>query len=143
MFKTQMKKQNEAVHEWYLLDVDGKVLGRAATKIATLLKGKHKADFTPNVDSGAGVIVVNCDKIKVTGNKADQKVYKSYSGYPSGQKEVPYKEMAAKNPIYVLRHAVKGMLPKSKLGAKMLKRLKVYKGAEHPHTAQTPKQTEL
>ncbi len=143
MFKTQMKKQNETVHEWYVVDVDGKVLGRAATKIATLLKGKHKADFTPNVDNGSGVIVLNCGRIRVTGNKAQQKVYKSYSGYPSGQKEVVYKEMAAKNPIYVLRHAVKGMLPKSKLGAKMLKRLKVYKGAEHPHTAQIPKQIEV
>ncbi len=143
MMKTKMIKREEAEHEWYVVDVGGKVLGRAATQIATLLIGKYRPDFTPNIDNGAGVIVINSDKVRVTGNKAEQKVYKRYSGYPGGQKETVYEKMFEKDPKYVLRHAVKGMLPKNKLGACMLKRLKLYVGAEHPHAAQQPREFEL
>ena len=140
MMKTKMLKPKEAGHEWYVVDVTDKVLGRAATLIATLLNGKYRPDFTPNVDSGAGVIVLNCGKIRITGNKSTQKVYKRFSGYPSGQKETRYDKMIEQSPKYILRHAVKGMLPKNKLGALMLKRLKLYVGQEHPHTAQQPKE---
>ncbi len=141
--KTKMIKQEEAKHEWYVIDVADKVLGRAATEIATLLSGKYRPDYTPNVDSGAGVIVINCDKIKVTGNKEAKKVYTRYSGYPSGQKKTRYDSMFEKDPKYVMRHAVRGMLPKNKLGVRMLRRLKLYTGSEHPHVAQRPKQKKL
>jgi len=138
--KTFMKKAQDVNHEWYVVDVADKVVGRAATKIATLLKGKHKVDFSPHVDDGAGVIVINCGKIRVTGRKAEQKVYTSFSGYPGGLKSTTYEKMIVKKPKYILRHAVKGMLPKNKLGAKMIKRLKLYEGTEHPHSAQVPKE---
>ena len=141
--KTKIVKHNEAEHEWYVVDVADKVLGRASTEIATLLSGKYRPDFTPNVDSGAGVIVINCDKIKVTGNKESQKVYKRYSGYPGGQKETRYDKMFEKDPAYIVRHAVRGMLPKNKLGMRMLGRLKLYTGSEHPHGAQQPKQKKV
>ena len=138
--KTKMLKHNEAGHQWYVIDVDGKVLGRAATEIAGLLSGKYRPDYTPNVDSGAGVIVLNCGKVRITGNKPTQKSYKRFSGYPGGQKETRYDKMIEKDPKYVLRHAVKGMLPKNKLGALMIKRLKLYTGSEHPHEAQKPEE---
>jgi large subunit ribosomal protein L13 len=137
--KTKLIKRQEATHEWYVVDVSGKVLGRAATEIATLLMGKNRPDFTSHVDNGAGVVVVNCDKIRVTGRKASQKVYTRFSGYPGGLRKTVYEEMFKKDPKYVMRHAVKGMLPKSKLGVRMLKRLKLYTGDEHPHAAQKPK----
>ena len=138
MIKTKMIKREEVEHSWYLIDVSDKVLGRAATEIATLLMGKNRPDFTPYVDSGAGVVVINCGKVRLTGNKAGKKVYKRYSGYPGGQKETVYEKMIEKDPKYVLRHAVKGMIPKNKLGSRMIKRLKLYVGEEHPHTAQKP-----
>lgn len=138
MTKTVMKKPLETSHEWYIVDVADKIVGRAATRIATLLKGKHKVDFTPHVDNGAGVIVLNCDKVKISGNKSLEKIYKRFSGYPRGQKETTFEVMMVKNPKHVLMHAVKGMLPKTKIGAKMLKRLKLYTGEDHPHTAQRP-----
>jgi large subunit ribosomal protein L13 len=141
--KTKMLKQNEIQHDWYIVDVKDKVLGRASTTIATLLMGKDKPNFTPNVDAGAGVVVLNCDKIKVTGNKTTQKVYKSFSGYPSGQKVTIYEKMIENKPDYILRHAVKGMLPKNKLGARMLKRLKLFVDDKHDHIAQTPKEIKL
>lgn len=141
--KTKMVKHEEVKHEWYVVDVTDKVLGRAATEIATLLSGKYRPDFTPNVDSGAGVIVINCDKMKVTGNKEVKKVYTRYSGYPSGQKETRYDSMLEKDPKYIIRHAVRGMLPKNKLGVRMLRRLKLYTGSEHSHAAQQPKQKKL
>ena len=141
--KTKMLKKNETGHKWYVIDVDGKILGRAATEIATLLMGKNRPDFTPHVDSGAGVIVLNCAGVKVTGNKGLQKVYKRFSGYPSGQKETTYDKMMEKDPKYIIRHAVKGMLPKNKLGALMIKRLKVYEGNDHRHTAQQPEEKKL
>lgn len=133
-----MVKREEVKHNWFIIDVEGKVLGRVATEIASMLSGKNRPDFTPNVDNGAGVIVVNCGKVRITGKKDSQKVYKRYSGYPGGQKEVVYNKMVVKDPKYVLRHAVKGMLPKNKLGSTMIKRLKLYVGTEHPHIAQKP-----
>jgi large subunit ribosomal protein L13 len=141
--KTIMRKKEDVERDWYVVDVTDKILGRAATKIATLLIGKDRPDFAPHLDGGAGVIVVNCEKVKVTGKKATQKLYDSFSGYPGGLKQTPYEKMAEKKPKYIIRHAVKGMLPKNKLGAKMLARLKVYTGAEHRHTAQTPKSIEI
>ncbi|MFH1395544.1 MAG: 50S ribosomal protein L13 [Candidatus Omnitrophota bacterium] len=141
--KTKMVKREEVKHDWYIVDVDGKILGRAAAEIAVMLSGKNRPDFTPNVDNGAGVIVVNCSKVRVTGKKDSQKVYKRYSGYPGGQKEVVYKKMAEKDPKYILRHAVKGMLPKNKLASLMIKRLKLYVGEEHPHIAQKPKEKKI
>jgi large subunit ribosomal protein L13 len=141
--KTKMKKKEEVVHEWFIMDASDKVLGRAATRIATLIKGKHRPDFTPHVDSGAGVIVLNCDKIRVTGKKSEQKFYTSYSGYPSGLKKVRYDKMHVKNPKYILRHAVKGMLPHNKLGDRMIRRLKLYTGDKHPHSAQNPQEIKL
>lgn len=143
MLKTKMIKREEVKHEWYIVDVADKILGRAATKIATLLNGKYRPDYTPHVDSGAGVIVINCDKIRVTGNKENQKVYKSFSGYPGGQKEILYEKKFEKDPTYIMRHAVKGMLPKNKLGALMMGRLKLYIGSEHSHAAQQPKQKDI
>jgi len=143
MMKTKLLKREEAQHEWYIIDVKDKVLGRVATEIAVRLMGKNRPDFTPNVDNGAGVIVINCDKIRVTGKKGLQKVYKRYSGYPDGQKVTAYNKMFDKNPEYIMRHAVKGMLPKNKLGDRMLKRLKLFVGEEHPHTAQTPTEIKL
>ena len=141
--KTHLLKKNQVEHEWYIVDVAEKILGRAATEIATLLSGKYRSDYTPHVDSGAGVVVVNCDKVKITGKKAEQKVYKRFSGYPGGQKETVYKKMFAKDPKFVVKNAVKGMLPKSRLGARMLKRLKLYIGDTHPHIAQTPKEKKI
>ena len=143
MTKTVMRKRAETQHEWYVINVADQVVGRAATKIATLLKGKHKPDFTPHVDNGAGVIVLNCDKLRVTGGKAKDKVYKRFSGYPRGQKETTYQEMLVKNPKHILRHAVTGMLPKTKLGSKMIKRLKLYTGETHCHVAQKPVEIKL
>lgn len=141
--KTKMIKQEETKHDWYLVDVSDKVLGRAATGIATMLMGKDRPDFTPHVDNGAGVIVINCEKVRITGRKSEQKVYKRFSGYPSGQRETVYGKMFETDPQYVITHAVKGMIPKNKLGARMIKRLKVYVGSDHPHTAQQPKEKKL
>ena len=141
--KTKWIKNEETAHKWYIIDVSDKVLGRAATQIASLLSGKSSPDYTPNVDNGAGVVVVNCEKVRVTGKKPRQKVYKWFSGYPGGQRQVTYEKMFEKDPKYVLRHAVKGMLPKNKLGARMLRRLKLYAGSEHPHTAQKPEEKKI
>lgn len=141
--KTKMLKHTEANHTWCLVDVEGKILGRAATKIAQLLSGKNRPDYTPNVDAGCGVIVLNCGKIKVTGRKEDQKTYKRFSGYPGGQTVTGYKTMKEQNPKYIVKHAVRGMLPKNKLGNLMIKRLKLYEGTEHPHAAQQPAEVKI
>ena len=143
MNKTKMAKKTEVTHDWYVVDVTDKVLGRAATKIATLLCGKDRPDYTPYVDSGAGVIVLNCGKIRVTGKKAEDKLYKRFSGYPGGLKETAYKDVFAKDPTYIVRQAVRGMLPKNKLGVRMLRRLKLYAGEEHQHSAQQPKEIKI
>jgi len=141
--KTTYPKQDEIKTTWFLVDAQDRVLGRIATKIASLLKGKHKVTWSPHIDVGDGVIVVNCEKVKVTGKKLEQKIYKHYSGYPSGQREEKLESLLSRKPEDVLRHAVKGMLPKTKLGRKMIKKLKVYAGEKHEHMAQKPKAIKL
>ncbi len=137
--KTQTAKKEEATRDWYLVDVENKVLGRVATQIANVLRGKTKPTFTPSVDTGDFVIVVNAAKITLTGSKLDGKVYYSHSGFPGGIKSITAGKLIDKKPEEVIRKAVKGMLPKNKLARHMLNKLKVYAGAEHPHKAQQPK----
>lgn len=133
-----MAKANEIERKWYVIDAEGKVLGRLASEIASVLRGKRKPIFTPHVDCGDFVIVINADKVVLTGNKLNQKIYAYHTGYPGGRREVVYAEMMEKRPEKVIELAVKGMLPKNRLGRKMIKKLKVYTGSEHPHTAQAP-----
>ena len=133
-----MAKANEIERKWYVIDAEGKVLGRLASEIASVLRGKRKPIFTPHVDCGDFVIVINADKVVLTGNKLNQKIHAYHTGYPGGRKEVVYAEMMAKRPEKVIELAVKGMLPKSRLGRQMIKKLKVYAGPEHPHAAQSP-----
>lgn len=141
--KTFMAKAETADRRWLLIDAEGQTLGRLATQIASILRGKHKAEYTPHVDTGDYVIVVNADKIVVTGNKEAQKMYRRHSGYPGGMKEVSYQDMMAKHPERILESAVRGMLPKNSLGRQMYRKLKVYSGPDHPHTAQEPVQIEV
>ena len=136
--KTYMGNANTVDRKWLLMDADDQVLGRLATKIALTLRGKHKPDYTPHIDSGDHVVVVNAAKIKVTGNKAQDKIYYRHSQYPGGLKQATFAEMQDKHPIRALEKAVKGMLPKGPLGRQMFRKLKVYSGAEHPHIAQQP-----
>lgn len=131
-------KAAEIQRNWLVVDVDGEVLGRVATQIASLLRGKHKPTFAPHMDGGDYVIVLNTEKIVVTGRKADQKVYYRHSGYPGGLKETPYKMMLQRHPDRILKFAVKGMLPKTRLGRRMLKKLYLYRGNRHRHSAQQP-----
>ncbi|HEX6287960.1 MAG TPA: 50S ribosomal protein L13 [Herpetosiphonaceae bacterium] len=138
-YRTWSPKASEIQREWYLIDAEGLILGRLATQIATLLRGKHKPTFTPHMDNGDFVVVVNAEKIEVTGKKPEQKMYYSYSGYPGGLKETTYRVMSQRHPDRIIRFAVKGMLPKNRLGRKLLKKLHVYAGPRHPHTAQQPK----
>jgi len=139
--KTYVPKNIEP--KWVLVDAQGKTLGRLASEIAKILRGKHRPDFTPNMLTGDYVVVINAEKVRLTGNKLQQKVYTRYSGYPSGLKRIPAGEMLERHPERVLQHAVKGMLPKGPLGRRMLKRLKVYAGSQHPHAAQKPEPIEL
>ena len=139
--KTYVPKQVEP--RWVLIDAEGKTLGRLATKIATLLRGKHRPDWTPNVAMGDFVVVVNADKIRVTVKKLEQKIYTRYSGYPGVLKKIPLEKMLATHPERVLENAVKGMLPKGPLGRRLFKRLKVYAGPDHPHQAQRPEKLEV
>lgn len=141
--KTYLAKEKDIKRNWHLVDAKDKVLGRVAVKIAGLLSGKRKATYTPHVDSGDEVVVINADKIKTTGRKLDEKLYTHYSGYPGGLRTRTLKQMLAQKPEEVIRHAVKGMLPKNKLAQQMIGRLKVYKGASHPHAAQNPKTIEV
>lgn len=136
--KSYMAKANEIERKWYVIDAEGKVLGRLASEIASVLRGKKKPIFTPHVDCGDFVIVINADKVVLTGNKLNQKIHAYHTGYPGGRREVVYDEMMEKRPEKVIELAVKGMLPKNRLGRKMIKKLKVYTGSEHPHTAQAP-----
>ncbi|MFR7873269.1 50S ribosomal protein L13 [Peptoniphilus sp. HMSC062D09] len=136
--KSYMAKANEVERKWYVIDAEGKVLGRLASEIASVLRGKRKPIFTPHVDCGDFVIVINADKVVLTGDKLNQKIHAYHTGYPGGRKEVVYAEMIAKRPEKVIELAVKGMLPKSRLGRQMIKKLKVYAGSEHPHAAQAP-----
>ena len=140
---TFLAKHSEVERKWYLVDADGLVLGDLATKVASILRGKHKPIYTPHVDTGDYVVIINADKIKVTGNKADQKVYKHYTGYAGGLREIPYKQVLARHPERILQHAVKGMLPKNSLGRQMIKKLKVYAGTEHKHGGQNPEPLEI
>jgi len=142
--KTYMAKNGEIEASWHLVDMTDKVLGRVATKIATILMGKHRPEYTPHVDTGDFVVVINAEKMKITGSsKPTSRVYQSYSGYPSGLKAVSLKDMLAKHPDRVVSEAVRRMLPKTKLGRAMLKKLKVYAGTEHPHQAQQPQPLEI
>jgi large subunit ribosomal protein L13 len=133
----------ETTHDWVLIDAEGQTVGRLATRIAQLLRGKHKVDYTPNQPGGDFVVVVNAEKVVFTGRKLDQKVYTRYTGYQGGLKTTTAQEMLDKHPERVLEHAVWGMLPKNRLGRKIIRRLKVYPGATHPHIAQQPKAMEL
>ena len=141
--KTYSAKPHDISRSWYLVDASGKVLGRLAAEIARRLRGKHKPEFTPHTDTGDYIVVVNADKLRVTGRKADQKIYYRHSGYPGGIYSTSFAKMHARFPDRVLRLAVKGMLPKGPLGYAMLRKMKVYAGAAHPHSAQQPKQLEL
>ncbi len=138
--KTFVAKPDSVSKTWYAINAEGKVLGRMATRIATILQGKHRPQYTPHVDTGDFIVVFNAEKVKLTGKKLTDKMYKRYSGYPSGLKLTPAGEMLEKHPDRVIKLAVRRMLPKSKLGDQMIKKLKVYAGPEHPHTAQQPKE---
>jgi len=139
MKTTQVAKKEDVTRDWYLVDVDSRVLGRVATQIANVLRGKNKPTFTPSVDTGDFVIVVNAEKIALTGKKMSDKVYYSHSGFVGGLKEITAGKLIEKKPEDLLKKAVKGMLPKNKLARHMLKKLKIYSGAAHPHAAQNPK----
>ena len=130
-------------HEWFVVDAKDRVLGRLATRVAMVLMEKHKPTYTPFLDTGDFVVVLNADKIKLTGKKAEKKVYKRFSGYPGGQKEVPFADELAKHPEEVVRHAVLYMLPRGTLGRQQITKLKVYAGDKHPHAAQNPKALEI
>ncbi|RIY33814.1 50S ribosomal protein L13 [Psittacicella gerlachiana] len=141
--KTFVAKPQEVKREWLLVDADGKTLGRLATEIAARLRGKHKPEYTPHVDTGDYIVVINASKIKVTGNKSSDKIYYHHSGFPGGIKQATFEELQVRNPLAAIEIAVKGMLPKGPLGRQMFRKLKVYAGAEHAHVAQNPKAVEL
>jgi large subunit ribosomal protein L13 len=136
--KTFVAKPDETKHDWYVVDASDKILGRLAAALAHRLRGKHKPEFTPHVDTGDYIVVVNAEKLKVTGRKPTQKLYHRHSTYPGGIHTTNFAKLQAKKPERVIELAVKGMLPKGPLGYAMLKKLKIYSGAEHPHTAQQP-----
>jgi large subunit ribosomal protein L13 len=135
---TKFIKTEDADRKWYIVDAKDQVLGRLATGVARVIRGKHKPIFTPNTDTGDFVIILNADKIKVTGKRETMKEYKWHSGYPGGQKIRAFQDMMAKNPTFAVQNAVKGMLPKNRLGRQLIKKLKVYAGDTHPHQAQKP-----
>ncbi len=143
MQKTYYPKQDELSREWVLVDANGQTLGRLATQIAQILIGKHKPSYTPGVDNGDYVVVVNARHIRVTGNKLEDKTYYRHTGYPGGIKSISLKNLLARNPAQVIEKAVWGMLPHNRLGRRLLKKLKVYAGAEHPHEAQQPRRLDL
>lgn len=140
---TKMAKSQEIERKWFVIDAEGKVLGRLATEIPTILRGKNKPYFTPHVDCGDFVIIVNADKIVMTGNKLDQKLYKTYSGHPGGLKETKYRKFLQEKPDLLVYKAVRGMVPHNKLGDAVMKKLKVYAGPDHPHAAQQPEALEV
>ncbi|HEY9166249.1 MAG TPA: 50S ribosomal protein L13 [Candidatus Kryptonia bacterium] len=142
-YKTKSFKREDVEQKWYVVDANGKTLGRLATKIASLLRGKTKSRFTPHNDTGDFVVVVNAGKVRVSGKKSETKVYFHYTGYPGGATYVSYKELIQRKPETVIEHAVKGMLPKNRLGAQLFTKLKVYSGPEHPHSAQKPTTLEI
>ncbi|MDQ8040021.1 MAG: 50S ribosomal protein L13 [Rickettsiella sp.] len=136
--KTLMAKTGQIEHKWYLIDATGKTLGRLATKVARILRGKHKPEFTPHVDTGDYIVVINAEKITVTGKKITDKKYEHYTGYPGGLKTISFDKLQKKFPSRIIEKAVKGMLPKNPLGYAMIRKLKIYAGASHPHRAQNP-----
>jgi large subunit ribosomal protein L13 len=138
-----MAKPNEVERKWYIIDAEGKTLGRLASEAASILRGKHKPQFTPHVDTGDFVIIINAEKIAVTGNKLQDKYYYRHSGYPGGLKKTSLRDMLNTKPERVLQYAIYGMLPKNRLGRKLQSKLKIYRGAEHPHAAQKPEVWEL
>jgi len=138
-YKTRSVKNEEVNRSWFVVDAENQVMGRMCTQIATVLRGKHRPEFTPHVDTGDNVIVINAGKVRFTGNKENVKIYQNYSGYPGGLKELTAAEIRARRPERLIEIAVKGMLPKNKLGNAMFKKLYVYPGADHPHAAQQPK----
>ena len=141
--KTESIKGSEIVRDWYLVDAKDKTLGRLASSIAQILRGKNKVNFSPNLDMSDFIVVINAEKIILTGNKQETKEYWRHTGYPGGQKTVPYKKMLDEKPDQVIKTAVKGMLPHNKLGRKLLGHLKVYSGSAHPHKAQSPKELSI
>jgi large subunit ribosomal protein L13 len=140
---TFMANPQNVERKWYVVDAEGKTLGRLASQVAAILRGKNKPTFTPHCDTGDFVIIVNAEKIRMTGNKLNDKLYRRHTGYPGGLKEVVAKEMLAKHPIRPLELAIKGMLPHNRLGADMYRKLKVYAGPEHPHAAQKPETLDI
>jgi large subunit ribosomal protein L13 len=142
-YRTKFANKQSVSKDWAVIDAKGKVLGRVASEIARLIRGKHKTDYTPFVDCGDNVIVLNADEIVLTGKKWDDKIYLSHTGYPGGQKAISAKHLKEKSSILLVENAVKGMLPKNRLGRKLNKNLFVYEGAEHPHEAQSPKSIEI
>jgi large subunit ribosomal protein L13 len=141
--KTYVTREEDVQRDWYVVDARGQTLGRLAAQVARVLRGKHKPIYSPSVDTGDCVIVVNADKVHVTGRKLDEKIYYRHSGYPGGIKRITLRNLLQKHPTQVVEHAVRGMLPKNRLGRRMFRHLKVYAGPEHPHAAQQPKPLEL
>jgi large subunit ribosomal protein L13 len=141
--KTFVAKPAEVKRDWFIVDAQGQTLGRLSTEIARRLRGKHKAEFTPHVDTGDYIVVINAEKVAVTGRKAKQKMYYRHTGYPGGLKSMSFEKMIDHKPEQVIELAVKGMIPRNPLGRTMLKKLKVYAGVDHPHTAQQPKELKI
>ena len=141
--KTYMANPDKIERKWYVVDASEYTLGRLASEVAKVLRGKNKPIFTPHIDTGDYVIVINAEKVEVTGKKRKEKIYKRHTGYPGGLREITFEKLQAKKPEEIIRHAVKGMLPDGKLGRQMYKKLKVYAGPEHPHTAQKPETWEF
>jgi large subunit ribosomal protein L13 len=139
-YKTISAYKATSTKDWLVVDAEGQTLGRFASKIANILRGKHKTNFTPHADCGDNVIIINADKIRFTGNKMNEKEYKFFSGYPGGLRFEVAKNILVRRPTYIVEHAIKGMLPKNKLGAELFRNLYVYAGSEHPHSAQQPKE---
>ena len=138
MSSTYMAKPQDIERKWYVIDAGGKTLGRLASEAASILRGKNKPVFTPHIDTGDYVIIINAEKVQVTGKKRKEKIYKRHTGYPGGLREITFEKLQAKAPGEIIRHAVKGMMPNGKLGRQMFKKLKVYAGPEHRHAAQKP-----
>lgn len=142
-YKTKSANKASVVHKWHIIDAEGLIVGRMCSKIAAVLRGKHKPDFTPHTDNGDYVIVINADKIRFTGLKMDQKTYLRHTGYPGGQRAATAKQLLEKKPTAIVEKSVRGMLPKTKLGRAQIKKMFIYAGSEHPHVAQKPEKLEL
>ena len=142
-YKTKSANEASIVRKWHVIDAEGQIVGRMCSRIASVLRGKHKPDFTPHADNGDYVIVLNADKVRFTGQKMDQKTYLRHTGYPGGQRQAKAKDLLVKKPIAIVEKSVKGMLPKTRLGRAQFKKLFVYTGSEHPHAAQQPEKLEL